>query len=269
MIYLFSLYNMKRRSLYDFLFFLISLFVFASCTKTDNGLERDIYTGVPVTVVGSELSEYKLYTDNDIWLNPTNISNVQGLKYIDRAVIGFSLYDEGLTLDKLKPNSEYDILLVPTYCSQLPTFINLIDVSSDDYLESGQDSLTLKNQKMQSVDNNESFYVANGYVNITGTFAYSSTEPTRFSLFYDSKKDLDADSNKISLNLYYNVGSESSTDITKSSLCFKLPNELYAKFKDANISDNDMIDITLNVSTIQNGDVEMTTTTYLSDFLLP
>lgn len=269
MIYLFSLYNMKRRNLYDFLFCLISLFVFASCTKTDSGLERDIYTGVPVTVVGSELSGYKLYTDNDIWFNPTNISNVQGLKYIDRAVIGFSLYDEDLTLDKLNSNSEYDILLVPTYCSELPTFVNLIDISSNEYIENGQDSLIVKNQKIQSIDNNESFYVANGYVNITGTFAYSGTEPTRFSLFYDSKNDLDAVSKKISLNLYYNIGNESSTNIVKSSLCFKLPNELYALFKEANVSDDDFIDFTLNVSTIQNGDVKMTTTTKLFDFVQP
>lgn len=248
---------------------MMSLFILASCTKTDSGLERDIYSGVPVTVVGSDISGYKLYTDNDVWFNPTNISNVQGLKYIDRAVIGLSFHDENLSWENLKPNSEYDILLVPTYCRQLPTFVNLIDISSDEYLVNGQDSLTVKKQKMQSVENDESFYVSNGYVNVTGTFAYSSTEPTRFSLFYDKTNDVDTGFKRISLNLYYNLGSESSTDIVKSSLCFKLPNELYAIFKDANVVDDDLIDFTLNVSTIQNGDVKMTTTTELSNLLLP
>lgn len=263
--------NMKKSTfLNPVAFFLSCMLSFTACSDTDD--TTTTYSGLSVTVVNEDLtSTCRLYTDFDVILTPLNISDLPQLRQVRRASISFSLTDPTLTINDLVEGNEYDIVLNVDGCTELPTFTRNVDTSDPVYVDGGQDSLSVKNQQVQTVSNTEGqFYVQNGYLNMVATFAYSYSSPTYFALFYDGESEVDTDNLSLTLHLYYNCGGSANANIT-SPLCFRIDNDesLYNSFLSAGAKNNDLVDVCLVVSTTLGGEVELHYETLLEDFLLP
>lgn len=249
---------------------LFGMVLFSSCSSDSDSSDQYAYNNVSVTVTGDDFTGYRLYTDFDVILNPTNISQLPQLKEVSRALITFSLADQSQEIADLEAGKTYDILLDVTACHEIPTFTYNIDTSSQEYLTNGQDSIALKNQKVQSLSQSSNlFYVKNGYMNTVATFGYASSTPVRFSLYYEGTEDVDAAGKSLTLHLYYNSGTSNPEGTTTVPLSFRISSEIYALYKDAGIADDESIDVYLKASTLEYGSQQLHYQIELSDLLLP
>lgn len=263
---------MKKNKVIILFILMLCLTGFSSCLNDDSS-EKVTFSGVSVTVVGDEVSGYKLYTDFDVVLVPTSSSMAQlpWLKNVHRAIVSFNLTERYEDVSQLEAGKTYDIVLSSTsnWNSEIPTYIVCIDTLSTDYQEEGQDSIALKNKQINSFDKSEgNFYVKNGYMNVLPTFSYDPYKLVYFTLFYDGEKDIDVTNKKLSLNLYFNNNVGNPYNTISSVLSFKMSEEIYIKFLEGGLNDNDFIDVCLKAETSFGYD-KVHCKMAIKDFILP
>lgn len=261
--------NMKRFHSFILPLLMLCLLTTGACTSSSDNSDQTVYNNTSVTVAGNDIDGYRLYTDFDVILTPTNINQLPQLKTVRRALISFTLADENLTVDDLVPGRTYSIVLNTPDCYEIPTFAVNVDTLSNAYQTHGQDSITLKKQLVQSVNQTQAlFYVKNGYLNTTATFGYSNTRPVCFALYYDGEKDIDTANKTITVNLYYNSGVTTPTGTVTSPLSFRVSPDIYADFLDAGVRNDELIDVYLKAATV-GGNSRLHYQMKLSDLLLP
>ena len=100
------------------------------------------------------------------------------------------------------------------------------------------------------------------------TFEYDSYKPVFFLLYYDGEKDIDVSNDKLNLNLYFNNSIQSSHHSISSFISLEMPGEIYYKFQDKGMNDDDLIDVYLNFEAV-SGREQMHCKMALKDFMLP
>jgi hypothetical protein len=263
---------MKKTKFTILFIIMLCLTSLSSCLNDDN-LGKVTFSGVSVTVTGDEVLGYKLYTDFDAILVPTSSSMAQlpWLKNVHRAIVSFNLTEKHEDVFQLETGKTYDIVLSSTsnWNSEIPTYIVCVDTLNTEYQEEGQDSIALKNKQINSFDKSEgNFYVKNGYMNVVPTFSYDPYKLVYFTLFYDGEKDLDVINKKLLLNLYFNNNVENPYNTISSVLSFKMSEEIYIKFLENGLNDNDSIDVYLKAETSSGYD-QVHCKMALKDFMLP
>jgi uncharacterized protein YydD (DUF2326 family) len=179
------------------------------------------------------------------------------------------LFNENTT--QLEDGKTYDVILNSTngMNQQIPTFTVHVDTLSEEYQIFGQDSIQLKNKSIYSLDKTAgAFYIKNGYMNIVPTFEYDLYKPVFFLLYYDGEKDIETSNNKLNLNLYFNNSIQSSNNSISSFISLEMPGEIYYKFQDKGMNDDDLIDVYLNSETV-SGQEQIHCKMALKDFMLP
>ena len=264
---------MKQTKLCILFIMLISAGVFCSCLSNDDDTQWSTFNGVYVTVDGDNVRGYKLYTDFDAILIPTteSLSQISWLKDVKRAIVSFNLAENNGSTTQLEAGKTYDIILNDAYGmnKQIPTFITSIDTLSEEYQRNGKDSIALKNKKIYSFEKEEgSFYVKNGYMNVIPTFDYDPYKPVYFLLYYDGKKDIDLANNKLSLHLYFNNSTQNPSGSISSFISLEMPGDIYYKFQDKGLNDQDLIDVYLSAETA-TGSEEIHCKMALKDLMLP
>lgn len=260
---------MKRFNQYILPLLMLCLLTTGACTSSSDNSDQTVYNNTAVTVTGNDIDGYRLYTDFDIILTPTNINQLPQLKTVRRALISFTLADENLTVDDLVAGRTYRIVLDIPSCYEIPTFAVNVDTLSNAYQANGQDSIVQKKQLVQSVSQGpDLFYVKNGYLNTTATFGYSNNRPVCFALYYDGEKDIDTANKTITMNLYYNSGVTTPTGTITSPLSFRVSPDIYADFLDAGVKNDELIDVYLKVATV-GSNTQLHYQMKLSDILLP
>lgn len=264
---------MKQTKFCILFIMLISAGVFCSCLSNDDDAQWSTFNGVYVTVGGDNVRGYKLYTDFDAILIPTteSLSQIPWLKDVKRAIVSFNLAEDNGSTTQLEAGKTYDIILNNAYGmnKQIPTFITSIDTLSEEYQRNGKDSIALKNKKIYSFEKEEgSFYVKNGYMNVIPTFDYDPYKPVYFLLYYDGEKDIDLANNKLSLHLYFNNSTQNPSGSISSFISLEMPGDIYYKFQDKGLNDQDLIDVYLSAVTATGSD-EIHCKMALKDFMLP
>ncbi len=264
---------MKQSSFCILFFILIIVGTFCSCLSNDDDAQWSTFNGVYVTVDGDNIRGYKLYTDFDAILIPTteSLSQISWLKDVKRAIVSFNLAEDNGSTTQLEAGKTYDIILNDAYGmnKQIPTFITSIDTLSEEYQRNGKDSIALKNKKIYSFEKEEgSFYVKNGYMNVIPTFDYDPYKPVYFLLYYDGEKDIDLANNKLSLHLYFNNSTQNPPGSISSFISLEMPGDIYYKFQDKGLNDQDLIDVYLSAKTATGSD-EIHCKMALKDFMLP
>ena len=259
--------------LFFFVVFVVCIGLFCSCLSNDDDAQWSKFNGVYVTVSGDNIRGYKLYTDFGAILVPTeeSLNRIPWLKEVQRAIVSFNLLDENENTTQLEDGKTYDVILNSTngMNQQIPTFTVHVDTLSEEYQISGQDSIHLKNKSIYSLDKTaEAFYIKNGYMNIVPTFEYDLYKPVFFLLYYDGEKDIDISNNKLNLNLYFNNSIQSSNNSISSFISLEMPGEIYYKFQDKGMNDDDLIDVYLNSETV-SGQEQIHCKMALKDFMLP
>ncbi len=105
-------------------------------------------------------------------------------------------------------------------------------------------------------------------MNVVPTFSYDPYKLVYFTLFYDGEKDLDVANKKLFLNLYFNNNVENPYNTISSVLSFKMSEEIYIKFLENGLNDNDSIDVYLKAETSSGYD-QVHCKMALKDFMLP
>lgn len=264
---------MKQSNFYILFFLMLCAEVFTSCLSNDDETQWSKFNGVYVTVSGDKLHGYELYTDFGAILVPTteSLNQMPWLKEVQRAIISFNLVEDCESITQLEAGKTYDIILNSTdgMNQQIPTFTVKIDTLSEEYQRNGQDSIALRNKKVHSIEKSPgTFYVKNGYMNIIPTFDYDPYRPVFFLLYYNGEKDVDIIDNKLSLNLYFNNSIQSPSSSISSFISLEMPMELYYKFQDKGLNDNDSIDVYLNAETV-TGSEQIHSKMALKDFMIP
>lgn len=252
------------KNLFVLLSFCIVIFL-GSCLSEENERWSD-FSGVYVTVAGDDVQGYRLYTDFDAVLEPTqeSLSQLEWLKEARRVIVGFDMIGE---TEELKPGQVYSVILKSAQL--IPTFIVGVDTLSIDYQNGGKDSIALKNEPIRSIEESKgSFYVKNGYLNLVPTFDYSPVNPVYFLLYYDGVKDIDVVNNKFCLNLYFNNSTESPYGDISSFISMEIPYGIYSRFIGAGKEDSDSITCRLNVEAF-SGNKEIECKLSLKDLQLP
>lgn len=264
---------MKRSGFYILFFLVFFASLFCSCLSNNDDTQWSKFNGVYVTVSGDDIRGYKLYTDFGAILIPTveSLNRMPWLKEIQRAIISFNLPEGSENLTQLEDGKTYDVILNSTdgMSQQIPTFTVNIDTLNEDYQIYGQDSIRLKNKNIHSLDKTaEAFYIKNGYLNIIPTFEYDLYKPVFFLLYYDGEKDVDVINNKLNLNLYFNNSTQSTHNSISSFISLEMPGDIYYRFQDKGMNDDDLIDVYLNTETV-SGHEQIHCKMALKDFMLP
>lgn len=264
---------MKQSRFYILFFFIFCIGLFSSCLSNDDDTQWSNFNGIYVTVSGDNVRGFKLYTDFGAILIPTeeSLHRIPWLKEVQRAIVSFNLPEGSENITKLEDGKTYDVILNSTngMSQQVPTFTINVDTLSEDYQTGGQDSIHLKNKSIYSLDKTaEAFYIKNGYMNIIPTFEYDAYKPVFFLLYYDGEKDIDVSNNKLNLNLYFNNSVRTGSNSISSFISLGMPGEIYYKFQDKGMNDNDLIDVFLNAETAF-GHEQIHYKMALKDFLLP
>lgn len=264
---------MKQTKFCILFIMLISAGMFCSCLSNDDDAQWSAFNGIYVTVDGDNIRGYKLYTDFDVILMPTteSLNQMSWLKDVKRAIISFNLVEGNESTTSLEAGKTYTIVLNDAYGmnKQIPTFMTSIDTLSEEYQKNGKDSITLKNKEIYSFEKKEgSFYVKNGYMNIIPTFDYDPYKPVYFLLYYDGKKDIDLENNKLFLHLYFNNSTQNPPSSIASFISLEMPGDIYYKFQDKGLNDQDLIDVYLSAETATGSD-EIHCKMALKDFMLP
>ena len=246
----------------------LSVVTLVSCLGNDDNRQSVTFNNMAVTVSGNELEGYRLYTDFDAVLVPSNLSQISWLKEVRRAVVSFDTSDESLTnVSDLESGHTYDIVL--SEAAEIPTYISCVDTLSEDYQIFGQDSIALKNKAVQSVNQTEGqYYIQNGYMNVVPTFYFDPYSAVSFLLYYDGNRDIDTTGKKATFNLYFDNNAPNAWNTTSSLISLRMPDEVYSRFIQTGLTDDDTIDVCLNVRT-QTGTVTLEYKTALEDFMLP
>lgn len=247
-----------------------ALFITTACTE-DETVDYPTFNGMYVTIQGDEFSGYKFYTDNDAVLIPTNISKYEHLKGVDRAQISFNMVNGITDVTQIKSGNKYEIILMPSGVNmEIPTYHLNVDVTSDDYLVNGNDSINTNNRMIHSFAKQQgAFYVQNGYLNIIPTFAYSPTAPVYFGLYYDGTKDIDLANRKLTLHLYFNNHTTQPYGTTTSVISFRMSEDVYNKFLYEGYDNNSQITVSLEGQSLDLNENRLEYVTTLGDFLLP
>lgn len=241
---------------------------FASCLNNDGDWQDATFNNMAVTVSGNELEGYRLYTDFDAVLIPSNLSQISWLKQARRATVSFNVSDGNITdVSDLEAGHTYDVTL--SEAAEIPAYISCVDTLSEDYQVFGQDSIALKNKAVQSVNQtNGQYYVQNGYMNVVPTFYFDPYRPVSFLLYYDGSRDIDTVAGKATFNLYFDNNAPNAWNAISSLISLRMPDEVYSRFVQAGMADTDSVDVCLNVRT-QTGIVTLQHRTTLKDFILP
>ena len=210
----------------------LSVVTLVSCLDNDDNRQSVTFNNMAVTVSGNELEGYRLYTVSD-----------------------------------LESGHTYDIVL--SEAAEIPTYISCVDTLSEDYQIFGQDSIALKNKAVQSVNQTEGqYYIQNGYMNVVPTFYFDPYSAVSFLLYYDGNRDIDTTGKKATFNLYFDNNAPNAWNTTSSLISLRMPDEVYSRFIQTGLTDDDTIDVCLNVRT-QTGTVTLEYKTALEDFMLP
>lgn len=264
---------MKKVRLTILLFVLLSVLGFSACIDSDDDTNASTFSGVTVTVTGDVIDGYKLYTDFGAILVPTSssLSRLPWLTKVSRAIVSFDLTSEYPSGTKLEADKTYHIELSDPsgWNVEVPTYIVCVDTLSEDYQIHGKDSIELKNRSIHSFEKaTGTFYVKNGYLNVTPTFSYDPRKLVYFSLYYDGVKDIDVTNGKMTLNLYFNNDVDVPYGQTQSLLSFKLSDNLYADFINGGMEEQDSIEVSLKASTL-SGKEELHCKMAIKDFMTP
>lgn len=244
------------------------IFVLTSCLDNDDNRQHVAFNNMAVTVSGDELGGYRLYTDFDAVLLPSNLSQLSWLREVRRAVVSFDVSDGSVTdVSGLEAGHTYNIVL--SGAAEIPTYISCVDTLSEDYQVFGQDSIAVKNKAVQSVNQTEGqYYVKNGYMNVVPVFYYDPYRAVSFLLYYDGSKDVDIAGRKATFNLYFDNNAPNAWNTISSLISLRMPDEVYSRFMQAGVADTDSVDVCLNVRT-QTGTVTLEYRAALEDFMLP
>ena len=240
----------------------------ASCMDDDDDRSYATFNSMAVTVSGNGLEGYRLYTDFDAVLVPSNLSQIAWLKDVRRASVSFNVADGSVTdVSGLEAGHAYDVVL--SEATEIPTYISCVDTLSEDYQVFGQDSIALKDKAVQSVSQAEGqYYVQNGYMNVVPTFYFDPYSPVSFLLYYDGNRDIDIAGREATFNLYFDNNAPNAWNSVSSLISLRMPDEVYSRFIQAGVTDTESVDVCLNVRT-QTGVVTLEYTAALEDFRLP
>lgn len=249
---------------------LLSLAHLTSCVE-DEKINYATFNEMSVTVQGNDLVGFKLYTDFDAILIPTNMDLLPRLKEVSRAQISFDTPGGPTDITDFKVGQTYNIRLNAEGVNrEIPTFNNSIDIMSKEYMTNGQDSVSLKNKAVNSIDQTSGrFYIKNGYLNLVSTFDVSPDKVVYFSLYYNSEEDVDPANKKLTLRLYFNNNTETPYGSTTSPLSFRMPEDIYNQFLYEGMGEDETITVSLKVDTRQNGNCTLDCTMKVRDFALP
>ena len=79
---------------------------------------------------------------------------------------------------------------------------------------------------------------------------------------------IDTTGKKATFNLYFDNNAPNAWNTTSSLISLRMPDEVYSRFIQTGLTDDDTIDVCLNVHT-QTGTVTLEYKTALEDFMLP
>lgn len=261
---------MKNTNILILFILFFSIGTLCSCSDDDNS-NYATFNGMSVTIQGDEILGYKLYTDFDAILVPTNINDLQELKKVQRAQISFDMLNGNTNIENIKAGESYEIILNRNGINrEIPTYRVNIDTLSQEYQMNGNDSIAIKNKKITSLNKeSKQFYIKNGYLNIAPTFEFSPNEIVYFALYYDGMKDIDVINKKITLSLYFNNNAEAPYGKVTSLLSFRMSEDIYGQFIYEGIDEDETITVSLKANTQNNQSEELQYTMKLKDFALP
>ena len=206
---------------------LASVFTFTSCMNSSDESGYPTYSSY-VTIAGDDVFGYTFHSDFGATLKPTSASVAQVLpglsgSNVKRAYVAFDLASEAENGKELEKGKTYEIVLRESYYANysIPTFTTV-------YKTEASDTLVTKNQKVLNV--NKDIWAINGYANAQMTINYDQHKTFAMNTYY-SEEDIDAENNKLTLNLYYNSNSETYTGQATSIFSFKLPENLAYNFQ--------------------------------------
>ena len=206
---------------------LASVFTFTSCMNSSDESGYPTYSSY-VTIAGDDVFGYTFHSDFGATLKPTSASVAQVLpglsgSNVKRAYVAFDLASEAENGKELEKGKTYEIVLRESYYANysIPTFTTV-------YKTEASDTLVTKNQKILNV--NKDIWAINGYANAQMTINYDQYKTFAMNTYY-SEEDIDAENNKLTLNLYYNSNSETYTGQATSIFSFKLPENLAYNFQ--------------------------------------
>ena len=224
---------------------LASVFTFSSCMNSSDESGYPTYSSY-VTIAGDDVFGYTFHSDFGATLKPTSASVAQVLpglsgSNVKRAYVAFDLASEAENGKELEKGKTYEIVLRESYYANysIPTFTTV-------YKTEASDTLVTKNQKILNV--NKDIWAINGYANAQMTINYDQYKTFAMNTYY-SEEDIDAENNKLTLNLYYNSNSETYTGQATSIFSFKLPENLAYSFQ------ADTITLVMKAKTEYDGEI--------------
>lgn len=224
---------------------LASVFTFTSCMNSSDESGYPTYSSY-VTIAGDDVFGYTFHSDFGATLKPTSASVAQVLpglsgSNVKRAYVAFDLASEAENGKELEKGKTYEIVLRESYYANysIPTFTTV-------YKTEASDTLVTKNQKILNV--NKDIWAINGYANAQMTINYDQYKTFAMNTYY-SEEDIDAENNKLTLNLYYNSNSETYTGQATSIFSFKLPENLAYSFQ------ADTITLVMKAKTEYDGEI--------------
>lgn len=231
---------------------MMSAVALSSCLNDSEGYDYPDYERI--VTVGSGAA--KLLSDDNIVLKPVN--TITGLDKVERAVVSFRLYPETLQDTELEAGKTYDVELDPNFSFSVPTS-GIINLKNNDV---AKDSLM---NSQTPIINVVGLNVKNGYLTASLMFGMRQYAPYYVDMAYDSETDVDFDTNTITFTLYYDNKSATSNTQVNYPFCFRMPTDLYLKFKDAS-----SINVILRYMIGIGGEMgEMRCTMKPEDFVIP
>ena len=219
--------------------------VFVACDDDGEDDYAD-YSGVVVSVCTDMLTGNTYFlTDNDIRLNPLNLSYWSDLARCRRVYISFNLAG-GSTDADLKPGTSHSIALSTANgaCGQIYTYTRNVDVSSPEYQAAGNDSLNTKCKNLVTAFvPGTTHYVANGYFNFTPTMNFSNSSPVEMLLWYDATTDVSP--NGLVLHLFYDNNTTRPDNTDALFLSLTLPQESYDLMRSQGRNDGDTVEVAI------------------------
>lgn len=228
---------MKTLKFSTLLVALASVFTFSSCMDSDSDDYGNRFRSY-VTITGGSGFGYTFHDDVGCTLRPTEAS-IQAIlpglatSNVKRAFVAFELVNDETTT-QLLPGKTYDINLVQDYYANysLPTYSTIRRNPNPATAEA--DTLITKNNGQINYIN-ENIWAINGYVNAEMTIVYDGKSNPDMRLYYNPE-DVNATSNTLTLNVYYNSKEEDSYTQAQSIFSFELPSEVYNAFQTDSIN---------------------------------
>lgn len=202
---------------------LVSVFTLSSCLGDEEYSSYPKYERIVTVASGAT----RLLADNGEVLLPRN--TVSGLEKVGRAIVAFNVLPAELNGSELEAGKTYEVELDANYCYSIPT-ARVINLNNNPV---AVDSLTNSQEPVMQV---EDVYVKNGYLTATISYGCRQYSPTYLDLAYDSKTDVDVETNTITFTLYYDNKELISNTQIRYPYSFRLPSEEYYNFDASTIN---------------------------------